>query len=195
MEQAGCRRLAFVAAACEPEIHKPVTLSNDELEEYACEVAFARAGYYNRNQFLAGLTDYRLKIWGTEWGSRDLQPFLCKPDERFTPEQFAKIVAGAAINLNLHSSATHSGADPRCDAINPRVFEIAACGGFQICDPCKGLDCFFDPATELPTYRDPPSAERLSTITSRTGTSAGRWRRVRGNACCASIPTSAARGR
>jgi spore maturation protein CgeB len=124
-------------------------------------VAFAGAGYYNRNQFLAGLTDYQLKIWGTEWGSRELQPFLCRPDERFTPEQFAKIVAGAAVNLNLHSSAAHSGVDPRCDAINPRVFEIAACGGFQLCDPCHGLDRFFDPASELPLYRDLAECRKL----------------------------------
>jgi spore maturation protein CgeB len=38
--------------------------------------------------------------------------------------------------------------------VNPRVFEIAACGGFQLCDPCRGLDRLFDFETELPVYRD-----------------------------------------
>ncbi|NUM53201.1 MAG: glycosyltransferase [Candidatus Hydrogenedentes bacterium] len=161
LEEAGCTNHAFVQSACDPEVHKPVKLSKEELAEYGCEISFAGAGYYNRNQFLAGLTDYQLKIWGTEWHARELQPFLCRPEKRFTADEFAKIVAGAAVNLNLHSSATHSGVDPRCDAINPRVFEIAACGGFQLCDPCKGLDRFFDPQSELPTYRDLPECRRL----------------------------------
>lgn len=161
LDDAGCAHHAFVQTGCDPEVHKPVRLSKDELEEFGCEVTFAGAGYYNRQQFLAGLTDYRLKIWGTEWNSRELQPFLQHPEERFTREQFARIVAGASINLNLHSSATHSGVDPRCDAINPRVFEIAACGGFQICDSCQGLDRFFDPEKELPTYGDLADCRRL----------------------------------
>lgn len=154
LSEAGCAHHAFVQTGCDPEVHRPVRLTSDEREEFACDVAFAGAGYYNRNQFISALTDYALKIWGTEWSARELQRFLCRAEQRFTPELFAKIVAGAKVNLNLHSSATHSGVDPRCDAINPRVFEIAACGGFQICDPCKGIDQFFDAKTELPTYRD-----------------------------------------
>jgi spore maturation protein CgeB len=139
LEEAGCRHHAFIQTGCDPDVHRPVSLSTEELAEYGCDVSFAGAGYYNRIQFFAGLTDYNLKIWGTEWGSRELQGHLRRPDERFGPEEFAKIVAGSKVNLNLHSSATHPGVDPRCDAVNPRVFEIAA--------------CFFD-ASEVPTYRD-----------------------------------------
>lgn len=153
LEEAGCGHHAFIQTGCDPEVHRPVSLSADELAEYGCDVSFAGAGYYNRIQFFAGLTDYDLHLWGTEWESRELQGHLRRQGERFGPEEFAKIVAGSKINLNLHSSATHPGVDPRCDAINPRVFEIAACGGFQICDPCRGLDRFFD-SSEVPTYRD-----------------------------------------
>jgi len=154
LAEAGCPAHAFVQTACDPFVHRPVSLSPDEHTEFDCDVAFAGAGYYNRNQFLLGLTDYKLKIWGTEWSARELQPHLCRPDQRFTPDDFARITAGAKINLNLHSSATHAGVDPRCDAVNPRVFEIAACGGFQICDPCQGLEAFFDFKSELPVYRN-----------------------------------------
>ena len=120
----------------------------------ACEISFAGAGYRNRQRLFSGLTDFDFKIWGVEWQAPELKSLLCRPDERFTPEWFAKIVSGSAINLNLHSSATQAGVDPACDTINPRVFEIAACGGFQLCDPCRGLDMFFDFESELPVYRD-----------------------------------------
>ena len=38
------------------------------------------------------------------------------------------------INLNLHSSAFHEGVNPEGDFVNPRTFEISACGGFQLVD-------------------------------------------------------------
>ncbi len=156
LTEAGCPHHAFVQTACDPDVHKPVTLSAEDQKTYGCDLSFAGAGYHNRNQFFQGLTDYNFKIWGVEWSARELLKYVQKPDERFGPREFAKIVAGSKINLNLHSSAMHNGVDPHCDAINPRVFEIAACGGFQVCDPCKGLDTLLDPETELPVYRDLP---------------------------------------
>ncbi|MCP4642823.1 MAG: glycosyltransferase [bacterium] len=154
LKEVGCHHSAFVQTACDPEVHRPVDLGDDERPEFECDLSFAGAGYHNRNTLLSGLTDYDMKIWGVEWHAKALLSRVCRPDERFSPEQFARIVAGSKINLNLHSSATHSGVDPQCDAINPRVFEIAACGGFQLCDPCIGLERLFDFDTELPVYRD-----------------------------------------
>ncbi len=151
---AGCPAHAFVQTACSSDVHKPVSLNGQEQQEYGCDLSFAGAGYYNRIEMFRALTDYSFKIWGVNWNVRELQPHVCRPDERFGPTQFAKMVAGSKISLNLHSSTMHEGVDPKCDAINPRVFEIAACGGFQLCDPCIGLDSLFDFESELPVYRD-----------------------------------------
>ena len=156
LTQAGCRCHAYVQTGCDPEIHKPVELDESERNRYGCDLSFAGAGYANRVQLFKGLTDYDFKIWGVEWSARELQPLVCGHGERFSPEQFAKIAAGSKINLNLHSSASHEGVDPKCDAINPRVFEIAACGGFQLCDPCISLESLFDFDSELPVYRSLP---------------------------------------
>jgi len=153
LTEVGCRHHAVVHTGCDPEVHKPVALSEEEHKEFACDLSFAGAGYYNRIEFFKGLTDFDFKIWGVDWSGREIRPIVCHPGERFTPERFAKIVAGSKVNLNLHSSTTHDGVDPKCDAINPRVFEIAACGGFQLCDPCAGLDALFDFESELPVYR------------------------------------------
>lgn len=154
LADAGSPAQAYIQTACDPECHKPVTLTEDEKREFDCDISFAGAGYRNRIQMFCGLTDYRFKIWGVDWPTRVLQSLLCRPEQRFTSETFAQIAAGSRINLNLHSSTTHDGVDPKCDAINPRVFEIAACGGFQLCDPCIGLETLFDFDTELPVYHD-----------------------------------------
>ncbi len=153
LRQAGCPRSAVVLTGCDPEVHRPVALTPEEQAEFGCDVSFAGAGYYNRLNVLSGLTDYDFKLWGVGWDRRELYPHWQRQGERFDEEIYRKIVAGSKVNVNLHSSTTHEGVDPACDAINPRVFEIAACGGFQLCDPCKGLDELFDLETELPAYR------------------------------------------
>ena len=154
LEAAGCHNHAFVQTACAPEVHKPVALSEKEHQCYDCDISFAGAGYYNRLQMFSGLTDYDFKIWGVDWYKRELAPLVVDGGRRFSSEEFMKIVAASKINLNLHSSTTNEAIDTKCDAINPRVFEIAAAGGFQLCDPAVGLDQFFDFETELPVYHD-----------------------------------------
>ncbi len=154
LEEAGCPAHAFVQTGCDPELHKPIELSEEDRAEYAADLSFAGAGYYNRIKFFQGLCDYDFKIWGVDWADRNLAKLVVGGERRFDAEMFSKIVAGAKINFNLHSSTVHDGVDPKCDAINPRVFEIAAAGGFQLCDPCAGLEDHFDFDTELPVYRD-----------------------------------------
>lgn len=154
LDEIGCRCHAFVQTGCDPEVHRPMVLTAAEQEEYACDLSFAGAGYYNRRQLFKGLTDYQFKIWGVDWPDRELSRLVVGGERRFFFDDFMRIVAGSKINLNLHSSTAHEGVDPKCDAINPRVFEIAAAGGFQLCDPCLGLERHFDFETELPVYRD-----------------------------------------
>lgn len=155
LTQAGCKYHAFVQTACDPTQHHPVELEeDDEKAIYGCDLSFAGAGYYNRIAFFQGLTDYDFRLWGVDWASRELAPLVVGGEQRFDSATFMKIVAGSRINLNLHSSTTAEGVDPKCDAINPRVFEIAAAGGFQICDPCVGLDQHFDFDKELPVYHN-----------------------------------------
>lgn len=149
----GVAHTAHLQTACDPEVHRPVSLSPVEEEIYGCDISFAGAGYPNRIEVLKALTDFNLKIWGVEWNVRELWPFVQNDAKPFDAETFCKIVAGSKINLNLHASKYTPGIDPACDAVNPRVFEIAAAGGFQLCDPCQGLSRYFDFSSELPVYR------------------------------------------
>jgi len=154
LDAAGCKHHAFVPTGCDPELHRPIVLSDADRSTFECELGFAGAGYRNRNHLFAGLTDYDLKLWGVDWQAPELQRCIQGGNTRFDNEDLVRIVSGAQININLHASATHNGVDPEYDAVNPRVFEVAACGGFQLSDACQGLDRFFDPESELPVYHD-----------------------------------------
>jgi spore maturation protein CgeB len=57
------------------------------------------------------------------------------------------------VNINLHSY-TKSGFDPDGDSVNPRTFELASCGAFQVIDHRTLLPDLFDD-TMLKVVRTP----------------------------------------
>jgi len=67
---------------------------------------------------------------------------------------------GASVVINMHRP-TEPGDDNRNDlglegrSINPRTFEIAACGAFQLTDIREDLTDFYRPGVELETYTGP----------------------------------------
>jgi spore maturation protein CgeB len=160
LTKAGCPVQAYIPTGCDPEIHHPVELTPEQQADLACDISFAGAGYANRIAMFKGLTDYDFKIWGVDWIAYELRALVRNPGQRFSPEDFARIVAASKINLNLHSSIATDGVDANADAVNPRVFEIAACGGFQLCDPCTNLDALFDFDSEIPVYRGLPELRK-----------------------------------
>jgi spore maturation protein CgeB len=53
---------------------------------------------------------------------------------RISPEEAVRIYSASRINLNLHSSVQSRELVPPGDFVNPRTFELAACGAFQLVD-------------------------------------------------------------
>jgi spore maturation protein CgeB len=68
------------------------------------------------------------------------------------PEEYVKIFLASQINLNLHSSLSHPGIDPMRDFVNPRTFEIAACGAFQLTDFRDELPEMFNVGEEIEAF-------------------------------------------
>jgi spore maturation protein CgeB len=151
--EAGARNAAFLPMAASPEVHRRVELLPGEREEFGGDVSFVGAGYYNRRRMFEGLIDFDFRIWGNEWDSCPaLQRFVRRGGARVDTEDIVKIFNASRININLHSSSYHEGVNPDGDFVNPRTFEIAACGGFQLVDRRKGLDRFFRIGEEVECF-------------------------------------------
>jgi spore maturation protein CgeB len=71
---------------------------------------------------------------------------------RIKPEECIKIFNATDVNLNLHSSSERDGVDPSGDFVNPRTFELAACGAFQLCDDRQLLPELFEVGREIITF-------------------------------------------
>jgi hypothetical protein len=125
----------YLPMAAEPSVHRPLELSSVERARFGAELSFMGAGYPNRRTAFRRLRGKGLKIWGTEWdGDPELFPLVQMQGQRINTEDTVRIFNAATINLNLHSSARADELVSNGDFVNPRTFEIAACGAFQLVD-------------------------------------------------------------
>src|SRR5204862_2109161 len=139
----------------DPEIHRPLSLDAAARAEYASEVAFVGAGYRNRRLAFRRFLDTDVRIWGSDWaGAADLARVVQRGGARITTEESVRIFNAVDVNLNLHSSTWLDGVDPRGDFVNPRTFEIAAAGAFQLVDTRALLPSLFVPGVEAVTFSD-----------------------------------------
>lgn len=152
---AGSPFASYLPQAADPSVHRPLDLTAAEREQYGAPVSFMGAGYPNRRKFFERLLDTPLALWGTEWDlATPLGRRVRNANRRLAPEEYVKIFNATAVNLNLHSSLTSEGVDPVGDFLNPRVFEIAACGAFQLVDRRRALGEMFEEGNEIVSFGD-----------------------------------------
>ena len=137
---------SYLPMAALPSLQRPLELAAAERHRFGSDVSFLGAGYPNRRVAFRQFTDLRLKIWGTEWeGESLLAPFIQAEGARISSEDSVKIFNASAININLHSSVQARELVPAGDFVNPRTFEVAACGAFQLVDARTLLPPLFTP--------------------------------------------------
>ncbi|MHB8368491.1 MAG: CgeB family protein [Leptospirales bacterium] len=162
LEARGLSNVLYLPTAADREIFRPEPAQGEDPVGFSAPLAFMGAGYYNRQHFLRHLVDLGLSIWGADWEESDpLGPYLRSPGRRILPEEAAQIYRNSTINLNLHSSVYHRGVNPEGDFVNPRTFEIAACGGFQLVDRRSLLPELFVPGEEVAVFNDEASCRKL----------------------------------
>jgi spore maturation protein CgeB len=153
IRRAGAANVHYLPPGCDPSVHAPLVLSEADRLRWGSPISFVGAGYHNRRQTFAGLSHLPLKIWGTEWP--ECKPFdrlVQESGRRLTPEEYVKIFNASDININLHSSNERDSVDPTGDFVNPRTFELAACGAFQLVDERLLLGECFEPGREIVTF-------------------------------------------
>lgn len=156
LKQAGAKDVRYLPMAADPSVHRPLELTQAEREEYGSDVSFVGAGYANRRAIFPRLHghDWRFKLWGNEWdGATDLASVIQRNGARIDTDTCLKVFNGSAVNLNLHS-CVGSGFDPDGDFVNPRTFELAACGAFQLADRRSLMPDLFA-ANEVATVSSP----------------------------------------
>lgn len=136
LRYAGAKQISYLPMAAEPSVHRPMALTSEERSTLGADVSFVGAGYANRRELLPRLDtkEWTFKLWGNEWdGIPSLTNVLQRGGARIDTDTCVKVFNGTKLNINLHSW-TGEGLDPDGDFVNPRTFELAACGAFQVVD-------------------------------------------------------------
>jgi spore maturation protein CgeB len=156
LQAAGARRAIYLMDWYEPEIYKPLTLSDEERARWGGDIAFVGSPYPNRLELLKALSDSNLAVWGPEFRWREhfrRHPFLKKAYRGEAPgEDAVKIYNAAKISLNIHDTF-------QCNtSVNNRTFQILAAGGFELVDDRERLYRLFDVGRDLASFHSPLDA-------------------------------------
>ena len=161
LESIGVTNALYLPLAALPSFHKHLELSAVEKKQFGSDLSFLGAGYPNRQEAFAKLTHYDFKIWGTEWEqSQALAPLVQRKGQRISAEEAVKIYNATTININLHSSVYTDKLVSEGDFVNPRTFELAACGAFQLVDKRSLMPELFE-QDELVTFESLQELESL----------------------------------
>jgi spore maturation protein CgeB len=114
-------------------------------------VSFVGAPYPNRVHWFQRLAGTPFQIFGEGW-NKEMNPAVARGD-RLTPAECQDIYSRTVINLNLHSDVRPEGFGDG-DFVNPRTFEIAGLGRFQLTDARQLLPLHFDAAGEVPAFHN-----------------------------------------
>ncbi len=146
LTEIGQENALYLPMAALPSFHTPQELTPLEKKKFAADVAFLGAGYPNRRVAFRPLASRKnFKIWGTEWDNDGvLAKCVQENGARISPEDAVKIYSATNININLHSSVQHSNNISEGDFVNPRTFELAAIGAFQVVDTRTLMSELFD---------------------------------------------------
>lgn len=131
----GVSNALYLPLAADPSVHKPLALTEEEKTRFGAKLSFMGAGYPNRRTAFKQLVKFGLTIWGTEWEDDPvLEPLVRMQGARVSTEDAVRIFNAATINLNLHSNVKAEATVSHGDFVNPRTYEIAASGAFQLVD-------------------------------------------------------------
>jgi spore maturation protein CgeB len=153
----GCKNVSYLPLAASSTMFypKPLDLSQQT------DVCFIGMAFHNRRQFFDRLAAFlavrKCVIAGGGW-NRLKNYALLKNQIRLTgidPEQAVNYYNNAKIVLNLHRSIENEPNNSKRIAalsINPRTFEICACGALQLTDIRHDLNQFYTAGEEIVTY-------------------------------------------
>ena len=134
-EKYGVKNTQFIPHGFDPDIHRPLKLTNDVLPVFSCDVSFIGTWSPKKEKWLTYLTEHTpgidLKIWGDQWGqvtNPHLKPAI--QGRSITGDLYAIAIQCSKINLGILSEKV-SGASSG-DLITSRTFHIPGASGFML---------------------------------------------------------------
>ena len=129
------QQASFLEPGFDPELHKPIELTEAEHNVYDCDVTFIGTWSPKKEASLSALREdlpeIDLKIWGCQWEKhRSSNLTAAIMGREVTGEDYTRAIRGGSICLGLLSEAGKGSSSG--DLTTARTFQIPACGALMI---------------------------------------------------------------
>ncbi|GGD49906.1 CgeB family protein [Paenibacillus nasutitermitis] len=160
--QLGCANVHYMPLAVHTGWFKPQRIE----DKYRSDICFIGQAFWNRVETFDAISSYlkgkRVFIAGGMWDRlKNFDRLKSAIRMGWLPvDESIRYYNGARIVINLHRT-TASGTDNKNTlnlpgrSINPRTYEIAACGTLQLTDLREDLPNFYKPGSEIETFTGP----------------------------------------
>ncbi|MBB6732572.1 CgeB family protein [Cohnella zeiphila] len=154
-----CPQVHHLPLAVNPRVFQPMRVP----PEYQSDICFIGVAFWNRvrlfDELATYLQDKKVFIAGSHWDRMTRYPDLARfiRSEWIEVPETVKYYNGAKIVINLHRT-TEAGSDNRNSrnigavSINPRTYEIAACGTLQLTDMRAELPEHYEIGSEIAAF-------------------------------------------
>jgi len=146
------RERVFLPHGYDPEVHKPLPLTDRDRAQYGCDVSLIANWSITKeaalNELIAVYPEVDLRIWGRNW-SHCKSAAIMKYVRSWAPtgHQYSRMVQAARINLGM------MGVTPAArDETTTRTYEIPACGGFMLHERTGEIHDLFEEGREVECF-------------------------------------------
>jgi spore maturation protein CgeB len=146
-KEIGCSRVHFLPFACEPTVHRKLSLPGESDKQKGLGVVFVGTYTRRRAKLIKVLekAGVKVEVYGPYW--RYFKWGNNVHDGVYGPEM-VKVFNSAKVVLNIHME------DDLPYKANMRTFEATGCGAFLVTDYVYGLERMFEIDEELVVYVD-----------------------------------------
>ncbi|WP_036745313.1 CgeB family protein [Paenibacillus sp. UNC451MF] len=162
-QTAGCQQVHYLPLAVNEAMFRPSHVSL----AYSKDICFIGTAFWNRVRFVDKISPYLMHkktfisgyLWDRLKSYRKLGSRVSL-ERCLSAKETASYYNGSKIVINLHRSHeddqhNYNTRRIRALSINPRTFDICACGALQLTDIRHDLKYFYTPGEELVTYSSP----------------------------------------
>ncbi|MEW6570343.1 MAG: glycosyltransferase [Nitrospirota bacterium] len=158
LRKAGLTNVLYLPQCTDPDVHKPMALSDKDRAQYGSSLSILGSMYPYRMKLIEQLIGFEPSIWGKGWGkapNSEIRRLYRGRDVRGT--QKAKVISGSDVSLNPHH--------PLNDifGVNRRTYDISACKGFQLADRKKDMEKVFRVNREIVCFETAEELKKLIT--------------------------------
>jgi hypothetical protein len=149
------KQMKLVAHGFDPEVHRPVALSEGMKRQYGCDVSFVGCWSSKKETLLACIVrecpELSIRIWGPGWGHSGLAVCGRWQGRGAFGDELSIIYGASKINLGLVSEA--GGGTKVGDLVTARTWQIPAAGGFMLHEDTTELSAYFRPGAEVGVFQ------------------------------------------